>query len=156
MVLFSSLVDLYTHKIILVYGDLNVSDSTTFMDYILKPLASSILFTGAGGGGVGWWGGGKTKHKTKTKAKQNKNPKPLIEVNGMFAGAKTAKDLGTGEIQLSGNSKVYGVFISILCNIPYIKVRFSFYKPKEKQLTIQKGYLGFLYHTYLYFRQILF
>lgn len=61
-----------------------MSDSTTFMGYILKPLASSILFTWEDGGGKG---GDKTQHP----------PKPLIEINGMFAGAKTAKDLATGE-----------------------------------------------------------
>lgn len=30
-----------------------------------------------------------------------KKNQTLIEVNGMFAGAKTAKDLGTGEMQVN-------------------------------------------------------
>lgn len=113
------------------------------------------------------------KKKRKKKPKTNP-PKPtLTEVKGMFAGAKTAKDLGTGEMQVKmqlakwqfrGLWYIYiyfmGIFLYILYNIPYVKARFNFLQTKiirrrETTDRIQRGYLGFLYRTYLYSGQIL-
>lgn len=100
------------------------------MGCILKPLAhSSLLFTR------------KEKqqpepHKpthTHTKQKSSKQKtkthhenKTLIEVNGMFTGAKTAKDLRTGEMQV--NMKLAKWYFKGLWYIYIHCMQYSMYK----------------------------